>query len=93
MRGIVALALAGAVLAAGPARAEAPTAEAVLDTYADIALAGYRDSLIAAQGLDAAIDLLIAAPSRATMARPMIQSLSSSERKSISSVNWVMRWR
>jgi putative iron-regulated protein len=59
---------AGFVLAAGPARAEAPTVEAVLANYADIALAGYQDSLSAAQVLDAAVDALIAAPTRATMA-------------------------
>ena len=34
-----------------------------------------------------------AQPSRARIARPMIQSLSSSERKSSSSVKCVTRWR
>ena len=36
--------------------------ESVLDTYANIALAGYEDSLQTARTLDAAIDALIASP-------------------------------
>jgi putative iron-regulated protein len=60
---------AGLALAAGPVQAEAPTPEAVLANYADIALAGYQDSLSAAMALDAAIDDLLSSPSRATMAR------------------------
>lgn len=44
------------------------TAEAdVLANYADIALAGYEDSLSTAKALDAAIDALIADPSEATL--------------------------
>jgi putative iron-regulated protein len=39
----------------------------VLATYADIALAGYEDSLTTAKALDAAIDALIAEPSEATL--------------------------
>jgi len=39
----------------------------VLNTYADIALAGYQDSLTTAQALDAAVDALIAKPSEATL--------------------------
>ena len=39
----------------------------VLATYADIALAGYEDSLAAAKALDGAIDALIAGPSEATL--------------------------
>jgi putative iron-regulated protein len=39
----------------------------VLDTYSDIALAGYEDSLTTAQALDAAIDALVANPSEATL--------------------------
>lgn len=50
------------------AHAQAPTAEDVLKTYADIAEAGYTDSLLTAEALDAAIDALIAAPSEATLA-------------------------
>lgn len=45
----------------------APSAESVLKTYADIAHAGYEDSLITARALDAAIDALIASPSDATL--------------------------
>jgi hypothetical protein len=40
----------------GSALAQEPAIEAVLDTYADIALAGYEDSLTTAKALDAAID-------------------------------------
>ena len=47
--------------------ARAVEAGAVLTTYADIALAGYEDSLTTAKALDAAIDHLIAAPSEATL--------------------------
>ena len=41
---------------------------AVLDTYADIAQAGYEDSLIKAQGLKAAVEALLADPSPDTLA-------------------------
>ena len=44
----------------GSALAQEPAIEAVLDTYADIALAGYEDSLTTAKALDAAIDAFIA---------------------------------
>ena len=47
--------------------AQAPAEADVLATYADIALAGYEDSLNAAKALDAAIDALIASPSEATL--------------------------
>src|SRR5215217_1215927 len=50
-----------AAFAQGPADAD------VLATYADIALAGYEDSLAAAKALDVAIDALIATPSEATL--------------------------
>ena len=40
----------------------------VVRTYADIAHAGYEDSLITARTLDAAIDVLIASPSEETLA-------------------------
>ena len=61
--------LLGAVsaLALSVAVAEAADTAVVLDTYADIAHAGYEDSLIAARALDAAIDALIANPSEATL--------------------------
>jgi putative iron-regulated protein len=41
---------------------------AILDTYSDIALAGYEDSLSTAQALDAAIGKLVASPSDETLA-------------------------
>jgi len=63
---IAVLAGAAALLAA-PALADAPAPEAILDTYSDIALAGYEDSLATARSLDAAIDALIANPSEATL--------------------------
>lgn len=50
----------------GVSRADAPSAEAVLTNYVDIAQAGYEDSLTTAKTLDAAIDALLAAPSEAT---------------------------
>lgn len=53
-------------LAAVPAFA-ASKAE-VLTTYADIALAGYEDSLTTAQALDAAIDAFVASPNDDTLA-------------------------
>lgn len=46
----------------------ATDAGAVVKTYADIALAGYEDSLGTAKALDAAIDALIAKPSAETLA-------------------------
>ncbi|MBU2963277.1 peptidase [Citreicella sp. C3M06] len=55
-----------ALLLASPALA-APKAD-VLTNYADIALAGYEDSLTTAQALEAAVDALIADPSEATLA-------------------------
>ncbi|MBZ8135319.1 imelysin family protein [Afifella sp. IM 167] len=53
--------------AAGFARADTPDATAVLATYADIAAAGYADSLATAKELDTAIDKLIDAPSEASL--------------------------
>jgi putative iron-regulated protein len=58
---LVAASVAPAVLAQAPAEAE------VLETYADIALAGYEDSLTTAQALDEAVDALIAEPSENTL--------------------------
>ncbi|WP_248305019.1 imelysin family protein [Devosia sp. FKR38] len=49
------------------AHAAAPAEADVLSTYADIALAGYEDSLARAKALDVAIDALIATPSEATL--------------------------
>tara|TARA_R110002020_G_scaffold57090_22_gene157432 strand:- start:9076 stop:10341 length:1266 start_codon:yes stop_codon:yes gene_type:complete len=60
------LAAAASVLAFSvPAAAQSP--KDVLTTYADIAHAGYEDSLKTASALDAAIDALIASPSDATL--------------------------
>ncbi|MCA1284388.1 imelysin family protein [Salipiger bermudensis] len=55
-----------ALLLAAPAFA-ATEKSAVLDTYADIAHAGYEDSLITAQALQEAVDALIAEPSEETL--------------------------
>ena len=55
-----------AALGAGGMAAAADRA-AVIATYADIAHAGYEDALRTAEGLDAAIDALIAKPSAATL--------------------------
>jgi putative iron-regulated protein len=55
-----------AALGAGGA-AQAADSAAVIATYADIAHAGYEDSLATAMGLDAAVDALIAKPSAATL--------------------------
>ena len=59
-----ALALAASI---GLAQAEAPTAEAVLTNYADIAHAKYEDSLTTAKALDAAVDAFLAGPSDETL--------------------------
>lgn len=50
-----------------PVVAQTPDAKAVLTTYADIALAGYEDSLVTAKALDAAIKSLIANPSKKSL--------------------------
>ena len=47
---------------------KAPSEKAVLATYADIALAGYEDSLATARALGAAVDSLVSSPSEATLA-------------------------
>ncbi len=62
---VMALTSAG-VLSATGALAQTKPAE-VISTYADIALAGYEDSLATAKVLDTAIDKLIAAPSQETL--------------------------
>ena len=49
------------------AYAQAPSDADVLANYANIALAGYEDSLTTARALDAAIDALIATPSEETL--------------------------
>ncbi|MEJ8570945.1 imelysin family protein [Microbaculum marinum] len=57
----------GGLLALSSASANAADAKAVLENYADIALAGYEDSLQTARTLEAAIDKLVADPSEATL--------------------------
>jgi putative iron-regulated protein len=64
----LALSIGMAAMGAGVANAAEPNAEAILKTYADIALAGYEDALITAKALDAATDALIANPSEETLA-------------------------
>src|SRR3954465_11592195 len=60
--------IVGACALALPAfAADAPTAEAVLKNYADIALAGYSDSLTRAEALGTAIDSFLAAPTDDTL--------------------------
>ena len=63
----LALSIGMAAMGAGFAGAAEPTADAILKTYADIALAGYEDALTAAKALDAATDALIANPSEETL--------------------------
>ncbi|MDI3324216.1 imelysin family protein [Pontibacterium granulatum] len=48
--------------------AAAPTADAVLGTYADIALATYEDSLTTAKALQASVNTLLANPTEANLA-------------------------
>src|SRR3546814_17456386 len=66
------IALCVAAMLAGSATAAAAPAEsgrrAVLETYADIAHAGYADSLAAAKALQAAVNDLVEHPSAAAMA-------------------------
>lgn len=66
---VLAAAVSAAMLASGPAGAEAPAVKDVLATYSDIAEAAYGDSLTAARDLKTAVDALIASPSEATLAR------------------------
>ncbi|HVY50782.1 MAG TPA: imelysin family protein, partial [Devosia sp.] len=51
-----------------PALAAEPSAEAIVKTYGDIALAAYSDALDKAEALGAAVDQLIADPSEDTLA-------------------------
>ena len=50
-----------------PSLAQAPSARDAIKTYADIALAKYEDSLVAAKALEAAVDRLLEQPSRETL--------------------------
>ncbi len=49
------------------AQAAAPAKDAILATYADIAQAGYEDSVTLAKGLKTAVDALVTNPSEETM--------------------------
>lgn len=62
-----ATALAG-LMATAPAYAAAPTPQAVVETYADIAHAMYADALASARDLRGAIDALLADPSEERLA-------------------------
>ena len=64
----LALSIGMAAMGAGLANAAEPNADAILKTYADIALAGYEDALVTAKALDVATDALIANPSEETLA-------------------------
>ncbi|HAJ22982.1 MAG TPA: peptidase [Rhodospirillaceae bacterium] len=63
-----AIALSAMVLAAPVVSVNAAEPAGILNNYADIAHAGYEDSLITAKTLDAAIDDLIATPTADTLA-------------------------
>jgi putative iron-regulated protein len=56
-------------LMAGAALAQAPADADVLKTYGDIALAGYEDALTAADALDEAVDVFLAAPTEDNLAK------------------------
>lgn len=64
---IARLAASAACVASMLGAAQAAEMADVLDNYANIAHAGYTDSLLTAQALDAAIDALVANPSDATL--------------------------
>lgn len=57
----------GVCLTSLSAFAVEPSADDILETYADIALAGYEDALTTARALDAATDALIANPSEESL--------------------------
>jgi putative iron-regulated protein len=67
MRFAAALTLTTALSTALSAPAFAATPDEVAKTYADIALAGYEDSLISAQALQTAVAALVATPSDETL--------------------------
>ncbi|WP_119419257.1 imelysin family protein [Desertibaculum subflavum] len=64
---ILALSIAGAVVAGSAAAQTAPDRRAILVTYADIAAAMYGDALIEARKLQRAVEALVATPSEAAM--------------------------
>ena len=69
MKRIILALLAGTALGAQPLAAQTQSIDpaAVIDTYADIAQAGYADSLSTAKALQAAVATLIANPSEASL--------------------------
>lgn len=68
MNSRILLAATALTLAAFPQAARAADPASILKTYADIALAGYEDSLATARALDQAIEALVANPSEDTLA-------------------------
>jgi len=65
---IAAATVAGALTLQPAWAGDGPSREAVLETYADIAAAGYADSLAGAKSLRNAVATLIAAPTEANLA-------------------------
>ena len=65
MKQVLAIGVLLASLSGGVALAQGPSEADVLRIYADIALAGYEDSLTTAKALDVAIDAFVANPSEA----------------------------
>ena len=63
----VALVALGICLGLSPAAAAEPSAKDVLKTYADIAAAGYADSLATAKNLQLAVNQLLANPTDQNM--------------------------
>ncbi len=64
----LAAAIAASLFSTSAIAGTAPDAKAVLNTYANIAYAGYEDSLNTAKALEAAIGALVAKPSDVTLA-------------------------
>ena len=63
MRNAILTLAAGGIAALVTIPANAAEPKAILESYADVALAAYEDSLETAKALDAAIDALVAKPS------------------------------
>ncbi len=61
-RTLIALSVAAGAVMATPARAAEPSVADVVKTYADIAQAGYEDSLATARALEAEVDAFLAKP-------------------------------
>ncbi|HEV7371264.1 imelysin family protein [Arenibaculum sp.] len=65
---LMTLAAGAGLLALGMTAAEAADRNAVLDTYADVARAGYEDSLRTARGLQQAVEAFLADPDETSLA-------------------------